>query len=277
MNLSKKIIFINLCMLISTSSLLSQSIFSYKGGGSNSIGKRIKTPPGFKRIAVTPNSFAAWLRKLPLKPAASPALDYRGRIKKSAYDTTVAAVVDMDILGKNLDQCMDILMRLRAEYFISQNRREAIAFPLPDGTMLPWRDWKKGYRFYLKNYRFFLKKSADSNSSKRNFEIYLRSVFDYTGTQAFYHYYKTIPFDSLKIGDFIVKKNPHGHAVMIVDIAEDEHGNKIALIGQGDTPACQFYILNNKKNNPWFSINKSQQYPPLPIKKRMNWDGLRRF
>jgi hypothetical protein len=269
-------IFIMLQYLLSPL-ILSQSIFSEKIDKKDTVERRIKTPPGFKRIAVTHNSFAGWLRNLPLKPAASAVLDYRGRIKKSAADTTVAAVVNMDIHGKNLDQCMDILMRLRTEYLISVKRQQEISFPLPDGTMLSWQAWKNGYRFRLKNYHFQIHKSASQDSSQRNFEIYLRTIFDYTGTQAFYHYYKTVPYDSLKIGDFIVKKNPHGHAVMIIDIAKDSSGNKIALFGQGDTPACQFYLLNFRKNNPWFPIRKTQKKPPLPIKKSMNWSGLRRF
>ena len=266
-----------LLSLFSSSVIFSQSIFSDKIKQADTIAERIKTPPGFKRVAVPPNSFAAWLRKLPLKPPGSAVLDYRGRIKKSADDTTVAAVVDMNIRGKNLDQCMDILMRLRTEYLISQSRKRDIAFPLPDGTMLSWHAWQNGYRFSMKNYHFSLQKTAAVDSTERNFEIYLRTIFDYTGTQAFYHYYKTLSVDSLRAGDFIVKKNPHGHAVMIVDIAEDSNGKQIALFGQGDTPACQFYLLNYKKGNPWFPIDKSREKPPLPIKKTMNWEGLRRF
>ena len=272
-----KSIYIFILLLFFSSILSSQSIFPDKTDRDNTLEKRIKTPPGFKRITVPPNSFAGWLRNLPLKPEASAVLDYRGRIKKSADDTTVAAVVNMNIHGKNLDQCMDILMRLRSEYLISKKRKQKITFPLPDGTMLSWQAWKSGYRFRLKNYHFQLYKATSQDSSQRNFEIYLRNIFDYTGTQAFYHYYKTIPYDSLKIGDFIVKKNPHGHAVMIIDIAEDSSGNKIALFGQGDTPACQFYVLNFRKNNPWFPISESQEKPPLPIKKSMKWSGLRRF
>jgi hypothetical protein len=253
------------------------SIFKSDKNRSQKIVEQINVPLGFERISVTKGSFANWLRQLPLNPPNSPVLDYKNRVKKSADDTTIAAVIDMNISGKNLDQCMDILMRMHAEYLISKNRKNKIIFPLPDGKMFSWDQWKEGYRFYFKGYNFRFHHIAEQDTSDNNFEHYLRAIFEYSGTQAFYHYYKSISFDSLQIGDFIVKKNPHGHAVMVIDIAQDKLGNKIALFGQGDTPACQFHILNYNKDNPWFPINKSQEYPPLPIKKSMKWDGLRRF
>ena len=64
---------------------------------------------------------------------------------------------------------------------------------------------------------------------------------------------------------------------MIVDLARDKDGKLVALIGQGDTPACQFYLLNFKKGNPWFPIDIKKEILPLPIKKEMRWKGLRRF
>jgi hypothetical protein len=260
-----------------TSAIFAASIFSSAENSKNRIIKQIAVPRGYERVLVPKDSFGAWLRRMPLKPADSPALDYKNRIKKSADDTTVAAVAAMNIYGKNLDQCMDILMRLYAEYLLAQRLDHKIAFPLPDGTMLSWLQWESGFRFYFKGYHFHLRKSAPADTADENFEKYLRAVFEYSGTQAFYHYYQSVTFDSLRIGDFIVKKNPHGHAVMVVDLAQDQSGNKIALFGQGDTPACQFYLLNYKTDNPWFPISKKQDHPPLPIKKAMKWTGLRRF
>ena len=64
---------------------------------------------------------------------------------------------------------------------------------------------------------------------------------------------------------------------MIVDMAKNTNGDLIALIGQGDTPACEFYLLNYKKENPWFPIDFDVEVLPLPIRKKMSWDGLRRF
>ncbi|MEJ2544528.1 MAG: DUF4846 domain-containing protein [Calditrichaceae bacterium] len=239
--------------------------------------ERFSPPDGYQRIPADSNRFAFWLRQMPLLPKHSPVKDFKNKIFKKSDDSTVTAVVAYDIKGRNLDQCMDILLRLRTKYLIENQRQNEIQFPLPDGLMLSWAEWKMGVRPKFKGAHFFLEKIADPDSSGRNFRRYLNTIFEYSSTQAFYHYYKDINPDSLHVGDFIVKKGSKGHAVMILDLASDEEGNLLALIGQGDTPACQFYLLNYKNDNPWFPIDRNKEVLPLPIKKKMRWNGLRRF
>jgi hypothetical protein len=111
----------------------------------------------------------------------------------------------------------------------------------------------------------------------RHFERYLRTLFDYTGTQAFYHYYADIPAESVQPGNFIVKRGYRGHAVLVVDIVENSANGRKALIGQGDTPACQFYILKGRDGDPWIDIGDTTKPLDLPIRKKMSWDGLRGF
>jgi hypothetical protein len=120
------------------------------------LSERFPPPQGFNRVAVDSGSFGAWLRQLPLLPENAPVKDYRNRIVKKAGDSTVAAVVAYDIRGRNLEQCMDILMRLWAEYLSSQERQQAIQLPLPDGLMLSWTDWSSGKRPHFQGLNFFL-------------------------------------------------------------------------------------------------------------------------
>ncbi len=182
-----------------------------------------------------------------------------------------------NIRGRKLEQCMDILVRFRAEYLWLSGRREAIHFPLPEGSDFRWKDWAQGWRPAFRGAHFKMEKTAGTDSSYANFLKYMNLLFEYSGSQAFYHYYEALDPASVKPGDFVVKKGKKGHAVLIVDMAVDSVGNRVALIGQGDTPACQFYLLNYKKGNPWFPIEINQKSLPLPIKKKMYWQGLRRF
>ena len=64
---------------------------------------------------------------------------------------------------------------------------------------------------------------------------------------------------------------------MIMDLAVNKDGDLIALIGHGDTPACEFYLLAYKSDEIWFPIDPAANRLPLPIKRIMTWDGLRRF
>ena len=241
------------------------------------IERRFPAPEGFKRMPAAENSFAAWLRRVPLLPPGQPVHDYRHHVFKQANDTTVAAVTAYNIRGRKLEQCMDIILRWRAEYLWQNGRQKDIRFPLPEGTDFSWSDWLQGLRPRFRGARFHLYKGAKPDSSYNNLLRYLNTLFEYSGTQAFYHYYRKVDPASVQPGDFVVKKGKKGHAVLIVDMAQDSLGNKIALIGQGDTPACQFYLMHYKKNNPWFPLNAAQKCLPLPIKKKMYWEGLRRF
>jgi hypothetical protein len=251
--------------------------------GSITVGPSPKTiasippPAGFHRLPTAPQSFANWLRQLPLKPTPSPVLDYRGRIHKKSTDTTLATVIDLDVKGKRMQQCMDILVRLRAEYLWKQQAYHLISFPLPGGYVLHWTDWASGLRPRFRGIEMQLQQVSQPDSSRRNFENYLKIIFAESHSQQFYHAYPQIEPAMVAIGDFIVKKGVKGHAVLIVDMAENTNGNKVALIGHGDTPACEFHLLNFRKNNPWFPLDFSQTSLPLPIRREMTWDGLRRF
>ena len=120
-------------------------------------------------------------------------------------------------------------------------------------------------------------KTQQTDSSYKNFESYLRTIYAESHTQQFFHAYIAIDRRKFQVGDFIVIKGSKAHAVMIVDLAKDEQGNMKMLVGHGDTPACQFYLLSYKKNQPWFPVDFDEEILPLPIRRKMKWSGLRRF
>ena len=140
-----------------------------------------------------------------------------------------------------------------------------------------WQEWQEGMRPKFKGIHVSMQQSERPDSSFSNFESYLRTIYAESHTQQFYHGYLPIKWNELQIGDFIVKKGSKAHAIMITDLAEDDQGNLQMLIGHGDTPACQFYLLSYKKNQPWFPVDFSEDILPLPIRRKMRWTGLRRF
>src|SRR5215216_2798811 len=77
----------------------------------------ISLPVGYERIKVQPGSFGEWLRKTPLKKDKSVHL-YNGQLKRN--QSAQFAVVDIPVGDKDLQQCADAVMRLRAEYLFSQ-------------------------------------------------------------------------------------------------------------------------------------------------------------
>ena len=272
--LSIKILF---CILFLVSHINIVSAQSFESELKQTVIQRFSEPQGFQRIKVAEGSFADWLRNLPLKTPGSPVLDFKGCIFKQADDSTVAAVIDLDIQGRRLEQCMDILLRLHSSYFTEIRKQDSLAFPMPDGLMLPWKKWHRGWRPEFKGLHFYLAHKAVTDKSQQNFQSWLNEIYANIGSHTFYHYYKTIPLADFQIGDFIVRKNRKGHAVMILDMAVNPQGQKMVMVGQGDTPACEFYILKNRDGSVWFPVNPNSEYLDLPIKKKMYWEGLRRF
>ncbi|MBY0427558.1 MAG: DUF4846 domain-containing protein, partial [Cytophagales bacterium] len=79
---------------------------------------RFQVPEGFERISLDNNSFGNYLRTLPLKPHGSQVMLYNGVVKPNLK--IYEAVVSLKIGDKNLHQCADAIMRLRAEYLWKQ-------------------------------------------------------------------------------------------------------------------------------------------------------------
>ena len=49
-----------------------------------------------------------------------------------------------------------------------------------------------------------------------------------------------------------------GHVVLVVDVCENDAGNKAFLLAQGYMPAQQFHLLKNPahENDPWYYVNE---------------------
>ncbi len=87
---------------------------------------RFVPPEGYQRKYLELNSFAQYLRHLPLKPMGARVLYYNGDVKLN--DDVYAAVVDLPIGRKDLHQCADAVIRLRADYLYAQKRYQDIHF-----------------------------------------------------------------------------------------------------------------------------------------------------
>jgi len=85
----------------------------------------IPLPDGYSRTSVARNSFTEWLRNLPLKKSKTVYL-YNGVAKRN--QAAQFAVIDISVGNKDLQQCADAVMRLRAEYLYLQKRFIEISF-----------------------------------------------------------------------------------------------------------------------------------------------------
>jgi len=235
---------------------LGQGIHPWKPESTNSIASMIAPPVGFKRVAVRNLSFGNWLRHLPLKPEGTRVKLFDGRLK--ANQSAHHAVVDIDTGSRDLQQCADAVIRLRAEYLYFAKRYTNIQFNFTSGDANRFDWWYSGYRPVVTGDKVTWKKQATFDYSYANFRKFLTKTFVYAGTLSLS---RDLPARAtivdLQIGDVFVKGGSPGHAVIVLDVVVNSENKKMFLLGQSYMPAQDFHVLrnpNNPRNSPWYSI-----------------------
>ena len=202
---------------------------------------------GFRRVKVDPNSFGAYLRSFPLKDDWN-IYYYDGRRVENQFGAF--ATLDIDIGDKDLLQCADAVMYLRASYLYSQKRYDEIHFNSLAGKRMNYTDYAKG------------------DYSPAKFRKYLDYVFGYANTASLEKELPQRKIEDVQIGDvFVVSGNP-GHAMMVVDMTVDKDGNRALLFAQGMMPAQTVHVVTNLEHGedtPWYLIDKYLEWSTLFI------------
>lgn len=231
--------------------LTSKSIYCQT---SRSIIGNIPVPRGYERIAQGSNSFGYWLRKGPLKADKTVYL-YNGQ--KKINQSAQFAVLNISVGNKDLQQCADAVIRLRAEYLYSCGYYSAISFQATDGSWMNYSDWMKGCRFINQQGKLQKRLIAEASQSRSSFEKYLETVFSYAGTLSLSRQLQSVAsLQEIKLGDVFIKGGTPGHAVIVVDVAQNETGEKIFLLAQSYMPAQDIHVLKNPSSSvlsPWYS------------------------
>lgn len=219
---------------------------------------RFIPPAGFERKPSNEKSFATYLRNLPLKPAGAKVKYFNGNIKDD--DDVYDAVVDMEISGKDLQQCADAVMRLRGEYFYSIRAYDQISFTLTNGFKVDYAEWMKGNRVIVEGNKTFWRKTSEPSNTYKDFRKYMDFVFTYAGTLSLSKCLRAKNIKDIASGDVFILGGSPGHAVIVVDVAENKAGEKIFLLAQSYMPAQETQILKNNNDeelSPWYSANIS--------------------
>ena len=142
--------------------------------------QRIPPPFGYQRDDPAAGTFARWLQRLPLKPGRPPVRYWDGT--PVPVQDGHCAVVDLDIGRRDLLQCADAAIRLRAEHLYATGRADAVAFRFTSGHEAAWRRWRTGERPRVSGNRVNWIASAAPDASYASFQRYLRTVFAYAGS-----------------------------------------------------------------------------------------------
>lgn len=221
--------------------------------GTNVMG-RIAVPNGFERVSVEAGSYGDYLRNLPLKPHGSKVYLFNGELKaKEVYE----AVLDVDVGDRDLQQCADAVMRLRAEYLYGSGQYSKIHFNFTNGFKADYATWRKGNRIDVSGNKVSWAKRGAASDSYESFRSYLNMVFAYAGTLSLSKEMKQVPLSEMQAGDVFLEGGSPGHAIVVLDMAQNpKTGEKLFILAQGYTPAQDIHVLENMDNgkgNPWYS------------------------
>lgn len=201
-----------------------------------SLGERIAPPPGYRRQHVTGESFAAWLRGLPTLPGRPEVLLHSG--KKKTNQSAHAVVIDIDVGERDLQQCADAVIRLRAEYLWSRGQQEQVAFHYTSGALERFSAWPLPH-------------------DHAAFRAYLDDIFMYAGTRSLEK--ELAPASTIEIGDVFIQGGSPGHAMLVVDLAENpDTGARVFLLLQSYMPAQNVHVVvnpNHTELSPWYATD----------------------
>jgi hypothetical protein len=220
--------------------------------GAQSLVDGIASPPGSKRTSEPDESFATWLRRLPLKPSGTPVRLFDGRSKPN--QAAHARVIDLDVGSKDHQQCADAVMRLWAEYLFTKGKGEDICFRATNGSALRWTKWRAGERPRVRGATITWSKEAAADATWPTFRRYLDFVFVYAGSYSLAKELLPVSADDpIQPGDVFIQGGFPGHAVIVVDVAQDTQGRRVFLLAQSYMPAQDVHVLRGPKGeDPWY-------------------------
>ena len=223
---------------------------------SQSIQNRIEPPAGFKRTSCASGSFCDWLRNLQLKAPGSHVYHHDGTRKFAAVHHSV---IDLDTGKRNLQQCADAVMRLKAEYHYSRKDFERIHFNFTSGHKVSFDDWRQGKKPIVRGNKVrFSDPDTSTDDSYANFKKYMRQIFTYAGTLSLSKEMTPVDISDIQVGDVFIWGGSPGHAVLVIDVVGNDEGRKMFLLAQSYMPAQDMHILKNPFHpgqGPWYSAD----------------------
>jgi len=217
---------------------------STRGGphtyGNSPIRTQIPPPKGFSRVQT--DTWGEWLRDLPVEEAAYAVHNIDGEMKEN--QSSHHRVVSMNVLP--YQQCADSILRLRAEFEVS-----------------------RGQTFRFSGMSF-------SKGSREAFDRFLGRLFIHKGTHNLAGELARVSEKRVMPGDVLVRGGNPGHAILVVDVVQDRHGNRKLLLANGFMPAQEFHVLE-LRGSPWFNERDLDFGLVNPLWRPFTWSDLRRF
>jgi hypothetical protein len=243
-----------------------------EGAPVRNLQQALAPPPGYNRVSAPAGSFAAWLRSLPLKAEGAPILLFDGRVR--ADQAGAAAIVDIDIGTRDLQQCADAVIRLRAEYLYVAGK--APAFNFTSGDRDGFGGWVEGKTAKVAGNRVTWMNGPRRDANHASLRQWLDVVFTYAGSLSLQRELQPVAgVTAVQPGDVLIQGGSPGHAIIVLDVARDAANQPAVLLAQSFMPAQSIHVLRNPQGGVWFLLKQDQ--PIVTPDWRFTPGDLRRF
>ncbi len=218
------------------------------------------TPPSPEIEILSQRKFAdtTWQYFLQHLPAEKKeVVDFTG--KKIDNQQKHFAVLPYDVGTRDLQQCADALIRLRAEYLFSRKRFKGINFLFTNGHWFSFSAYCAGLRPQLQNNQLVWQEKQTAAFTHTSLRAYLDVVFSYAGTASLSK--QLMKVNDFAVGTIIMKPGSPGHCMMIVDEVANQDGRRSFKLVEGFMPAQSIYILRNPdlvENSPWYVLKPGE-------------------
>jgi len=218
--------------------------------------KEIALPAGFNYAENDDTTYAHWLLDLGLKENRTVYL-YNGDLKPD--QNVQYGVLDIDIGKKDLVQCADAVIKLRADFLFSKHRYDGLNFTVTSGDDISFEKWLKGFRWKEQGSKLMsYKTNIATNNIQIEFDKFMELVFSYCGSYSLSKQLRQVnDINTIHPGDVFIKGGFPGHAVTVMAVAKNSGGESVFLLSQGYMPAQDIHILKNYRDpelSPWYRI-----------------------
>lgn len=234
----------------------------------HTVATRIMPPRGYTRAQYSQpdvRAQVAYLRGMALHPHGHAVLLHNG-LPKSRQDVHVA-VLATDVGRTDLQQCADAVMRIQADYWYHSKQYDRIHFNFTNGFRCDWLKYAMGYRVQLQGNVCSWVLQTSPDSSYASFRNYLNLIYTYAGSLSLSRELRWVQdIHAIQPGMVFIQGGSPGHAVLVLDVAENQQGEKIFLLAQSYMPAQEIHILKNPNDpllSPWYSAHALEANPAL--------------
>jgi hypothetical protein len=221
------------------------------------IGSYVSAPPGYSIVKGTAEGFVSTLGEIKIYPERE---WIAGDGVTVMCQDNMVAVTDIQPFARSSEVGVDGVLRLWGDYLWNHGDRNRISFPIDNGQVAMWNDWRNGMRPKKSGGKYIFTQVTTPSGGRGDYEAFLAFVAEEMGAIALQRESEIVVDDSVAVGDLIVsyRDNKQSWVGLVLRICKSFKGEKLFLIGTSGAPASSFYIMRPYSPvqglNEWFTL-----------------------